>query len=729
MGKTITFVDRAERKYQLLIDGGGTALDGGSVTFETQENADADMFMPVRCQTGTFRYIGTNDHSNWLSLIPSDAIDKRVVLQRYNSSNDTWTTVWQGYIQPQVFENEYPGLGTVEHDFAVQCPLSVLDTVDIDPNPNATPESSRIINNYPTVTFGQLLQNFVFNRVTSTGTANKNTRISYYYIQGTTAVTRARLGLRVMWANFLDVDSNNNVVCKYTCKQVLEEFCKFFGYTCRMHGDCVYFTQPTGNNVGFSRYSNLTGSPDSFPRSTFNITDAMLCDTDDHEEIHPGIGKATVKSDINPLDNLVEIPYDELYDKYNVGVPSRPIIVRSVDWYAREVYNLIREPDSETTAGNENKLIYENDTVSLTCVMAVKPGTGDNAGDRAKYCRFFVYDDSDVGDFQTQVIPESKESYGWRKCIELFRASDYTGSATDTMFQIVSKQVFVISDGFLFVNFKCDQVSAWISQGLSGETVPPYATAKLRIGNKYWNGSTRTWVDYETTFDLEFDANGAKTNRSKYASQYGGLTINVPQYQGYGAQVTKTMRGDLEFCIVNVPSWSRYDQSTPQEWVDINGFLPLMDFEIGFVRGTIEDTQHRGNEYTSNGGKFRDEVNVDLIWASDVEYGQGNYKRHMPAGIGYILDGSTEKPQEKIWSMQWTTGNPDVIPEQYLSQLIANYGQTTHRLLQMNLRSSSLGDVTPRENTSGLESGTTFFPLAISHNWRDDITTLTLMSV
>ena len=728
MGKTITFVDRAERKYQLLIDGGGTALDGGSVTFETQEDNDADMFKPVRCQTGTFRYIGTNDHDAWLSLIPSDAIDKRVVLQRYIGTS--WVTMWQGYIQPQVFENEYPGLGTVEHDFAVQCPLSVLDTVDIDPNPNATPESSRIINNYPTITFGQLLQNFVFNRVTSTGTANKNTRISYYYIQGTTAVTSDRLGLKVMWANFLDVDSNNNVVCKYTCKQVLEEFCKFFGYTCRMHGDCVYFTQPTGNNVGFSRYSNLTGSPDSFPRSTFNITDAMLCDTDDHEEIHPGIGKATVKSDINPLDNLVEIPYDELYDQYNIGIPSSPIIMRSVDWYEHNVYNQIREPDA-----NGGSLSYENDTVSLTCYMANKPGIDTGAGDAKKYCRFFVYDDNEVGgDLTTQEIPDSKEAFSWRKCIELFHSYTYSGSNTQTMFTISSKQVFVISDGFLYINFKCHQVSAWVTESENffypNRENPTevktycYAKAKLRIGTKYWNGSA--WVENSpnTTFDLPFTSGGAKSNRSSY----GG--ISAPQYSGYGIPVYDTMRGDMEFSIEDVPSYQVARLSFPEDpWKDINGFLPLMDFEIGFVRGTIEDTQHRGNEYTSNGGKFRDEVNVDLIWASDVEYGQGNYKRHMPAGLGYILNGSTEKPQEKIWSMNWTTGNPDVIPEQYLSQLIANYGQTTHRLLQLNLRSSVLGDVTPMVNTSGLESGVTMFPLAISHNWRDDITTLTLMQI
>ena len=689
MGYTITFVDRAERKYRLLIDGGGTALDGGAVNFETQEDNDADMFKPVRCQTGAFRYIGKNDHATWLGLIPTDALSKTVILQR--QQGNSWNTRWQGYIQPQVFENEYPGNGTVEHDFAVQCPLSVLDTLDIDPSPTTT------INSNPTITFGALLQTYVFNRLTGT-------TISAYVMQGTTAVTSSRLGLKVMWANFLDTDSNNNVVCKYTCKQVLEEFCKFFGYTCRIHGTVVYFTQPTGNNVGFSSYTTLAGTPTAVQRGSFSITGSMLCDTENHEEIHPGIGKATVRSDINALDNLVEIPYDELFDQYNMGNLNSSTIVRPVDYYEHDVYNLIRVPDS-----NGGTLAYENDNVSLSCLMTTKPGTGSDAGNQKRYCRFFVYDDSDVGEVGG-AVPDSKTNYAWRKCIELFHSyASGTPSGNIEMFKITSKQTFVVSDGILYINFKCHQVSAWICNYFS-MGVYPSARCRLKIGDMYWNGSAWT-ANTSATFNLEFTSEGSKSTRT---------SINDPQYNGCGIPITNTMRGIIEFTILDVPSWS-----VPVAGSQVNGFLPLLDFEIGFVRGTIEDTKHRGNEYTTNGGKFRDEVNVDLIWASDVAYGTGNFIRHMPAGMGYILNGSTEKPQGTVKSM----AGGDVIPEQYLSQLIANYGQTTHRLLQMNLRSSSLGDVVPTANTSGLESNITFFPLAISHNWRDDVTTLTLMQI
>jgi len=713
MGYTMTFYDRAPlpRAYSLLIDGGGTAITGGASQFETVEDADADMFMPVRCQSGTFRFITEEDdadaRSKWEGMIPLDALSKPVKLMQGS------TVVWQGYILPQVFQNDYPYIGTQEHEMPVQCPLSVLDSLDIDPDPNG---SAPIVNSHPTITFAELLQTYIFGRLTGT-------TFQYYYVQGTTAVVAARLAVKVMWQNFLETDSNGRLTCKYTCKQVLEEFCKFFGYTCRVCGQDVYFTQPTGNSLGFARYTTLTGTGTAIQRGTFTITDAMFADTEDNEAIHPGVGKATVRSDINELDNLIEIPYDELYDRYNAGLPAGTqqdprIIIRSVDWYSHNVYNLIRQPD--TDGGH---LIYDNDNVSIDVYMQTKPGVGDDAGNQKRYGRFFVYDDTDVGDdITTQQIPESKGQFSWRKCIEVFHSHvSGTPSSSTPSFKITSKQVFVISDGMLYINFKCHEVSAWLVGNENVETYPK-AMCSLKIGsNTYWNGSAWVQSNSLVTFDLSFTSDGAKTNRPSYRQAYGGDIVNVPQYDGYGAKVDGTMRGNIEFSVIDVSSFATIDWEGSQV-AYINGFLPLLDFEIGFVRGVIEDTQHRGNEYSVKGGAFRDEVNVDLIWASDVPYGPSGYQRRMPAGLGYILDGN-DKPKQNVLSMNGSS----VVAEEMVAGLIATYGQSTHRVVQMNLRSFLLGTVTPQAVSYGLESG--MFPLAISHNWREDITTLTLIAL
>ena len=679
MAYTIPFKSLSDTDYIIEISGGSGTLTGAAEPFVTQEADDADMFLPIRTQTGYVRIVGVNDRATWLSLIPNGVTSKLVKLTHGNNVID-----WQGFLTPGVFSNEWPGGGAQEHEFPVQCPLSVLDGIDMD---TIDPNNTGII------TFGGLLQ-YIFGKLTTAGVT-----INHYYIQGTAAVTKARLDLKVIWANFVETDNTGTLVAKYTCYQVLEEVCKFFGYTCRMIGDSVYFTQPTGNSYGFTDYTTLTGSGTYSARGTFSIADNMLASNDMQEQVVPGVGKVTVSSDINKIDNLVEIPYDELFDRYYMGQSN--IIARSVDYYERGIYCAVKAPDA-----NNSDMTYENDNMSMTCHMHLVPGTGNNAGNAKKYCRFLVYDDSEVGDLGGNP-PESKKSYSWKKCVELFHSYNYPpqGTQDDTtpMFKIASKQSFIVSDGILYISFKCDEVSAWIG--------PIKCVAKMKLGDKYWDGENQVWTTTEKTFDMYFTSDGAFSTRT---------SINDPQYDGYGIPVTDTMRGTLEFSIVDVPDWTL--RIGPKSW-DINGFLPLLDFEIGFVRGAIEETKHNGNEYTKQGGSFRENLGVDLIFAADVEYGPTGYKRHMPAGFGYILNNSNEKPSATIKSM---TGG-DVTPEEYLAEIIADYGENVHRVVDVDLLTNLVGNVTPRMTDAGLCNG--MFPLAISHNWRDDITHITFITL
>ena len=676
MAYTIPFKSLSDTDYIIEISGGSGTLTGASEPFVTQEADDADMFLPIRTQTGYIRIVGVNDRATWLSLIPNGVT--AILVKLFNGP----IICWQGFLTPGVFSNEWPGGGAQEHEFPVQCPLSVLDGIDMD-------VQDPTLNHIGIVTFGELLA-YIFGKLTAAGIT-----INHYYVQGTAAVTKARLDLKVIWANFVETDNTGTLVAKYTCYQVLEEVCKFFGYTCRMQGDAVYFTQPAGNSYGFTDYASLTGSGTYSDRGTFSISDNMLASNDMDEQIVPGVGKVTVSSDINKLDNLIEIPYDELFDRYYMGQSN--IIVRSVDYYERGIYCAVKAPDA-----NGTRMTYEDDNVSMECYMATVPGTTQNAGNQKKYCRFLVYDDNEVGDVGG-TPPESKKSYSWKKCVELFHSYNYSGSDNTPMFKIASKQSFIVSDGILYVSFKCDEVSAWLG--------PIKCVAKMKLGDKYWDGENQVWTTTEKTFDMYFTSDGAFSTRT---------SINDPQYDGHGIPVTDTMRGMLEFTIEDMPDWEYIIGPVHYE---INGFLPLMDFKIGFVRGTIEEKKHSGNEYTKTGGSFRDQVNVDLIFAADVAYGPSGYLRHMPAGLGYILNNSNEKPSATIKSM---TGG-DVTPEEYLAEIIADYGENVHRVVDVDLLTNLVGNVTPRMVDSGLCNG--MFPLAISHNWRDDITHITLITL
>jgi hypothetical protein len=94
----------------------------------------------------------------------------------------------------------------------------------------------------------------------------------------------------------------------------------------------------------------------------------------------------------------------------------------------------------------------------------------------------------------------------------------------------------------------------------------------------------------------------------------------------------------------------------------------------------------------------------------------------MAAGYGYILNPGNN-PVEKVKSVD----NQDVIAEQDLAQVIAKYGETTHRLVTVNLWTDLLGNIEPTAMSTGMETG--MFPLAISHDWWNDITTVTMIQV
>jgi hypothetical protein len=48
-------------------------------------------------------------------------------------------------------------------------------------------------------------------------------------------------------------------------------------------------------------------------------------------------------------------------------------------------------------------------------------------------------------------------------------------------------------------------------------------------------------------------------------------------------------------------------------------------------------------------------------------------------------------------------------------------------MVTVNLWSDLVGNVVPTAMSSGLETG--MFPIAISHDWRDDITTITMVKL
>ena len=116
---------------------------------------------------------------------------------------------------------------------------------------------------------------------------------------------------------------------------------------------------------------------------------------------------------------------------------------------------------------------------------------------------------------------------------------------------------------------------------------------------------------------------------------------------------------------------------------------------------------------TNNNGNL-DKWNADCIFASDnnAEYGYGLL---MTASGGYLG--------------QLTYGSVQKYPEQHLVDRVSAYYATAKRMItgSLDTNAQAIASISPR-NKATLD-GSTFQPIAISHEWRDDATILTLLQM
>ena len=106
---------------------------------------------------------------------------------------------------------------------------------------------------------------------------------------------------------------------------------------------------------------------------------------------------------------------------------------------------------------------------------------------------------------------------------------------------------------------------------------------------------------------------------------------------------------------------------------------------------------------------------------------------NMEYGYGLIMnpaDGSTDAGKF-VYNVMY--GTSPQFPEQHLASRAAGFWANSRRLISAPLLSNGLcgdlaaGNISPRHKIT--VDGTTCHPIAISHEWRDDITRLTLLQM
>lgn len=646
-------------------------LNGGASPFVTQEDDNSDEFAPIRTQSGYLRIVdngyaadGTTAF-NWKDLLPTTATSRPVTLT-HQSDNSTITD-WHGYIQPQTFNGVLYG-NPQQREFPISCALSILQTFDYDPQGDGI------------MSFGELLSDILEKTDDFTGAV----------IQGG-SVVEGWLQKKFSTLNLVEEDENNEVTPKYTYFSVLEDVCRFFGWTCRQYGGKAIFTcaddllkqqfveYDTEDLYYTGQGQTGLGEADVWKSKTLGD---IFASVDNNDTIVQGIRKATITANINASPSVVELPYDKIDELYAGNAVTQTT-------YGTETTKYLFT--KKAAVANAHTLTFP------WCTLQFAAGGS------------FVYEGQTFEYFASEHIYEYYEDLLVYKHSYNFTTNIYVKGVAQNdgyLFALRTRSAYALSNGMIVISAQTyidaldttddDKHITYVGMGS--------LYAVLKVGGKYWNGSawSTTWASFEIPIGTDGGSPGDQGTGSILSNR--DLTSNYPNYEGYGVPVAGSLGGVVELQICGF-----YDAAQPYQYGQRG--VAIENLTIDFLRPSVPNQQER-NVYKSTGSnQFVNEPTIDLIFASD---------NNNQFGCGIILnaDGS-------YCSGLAYPDNTTQHPEQHTADRMGTFYAQTRRLLAIDVLSNLLGTISPMYKITA--DGTLMHPISINRNWRDDVTRLTLL--
>mgnify|MGYP006874647421 FL=1 len=650
--------------YDANYSGNPIPLKGGAEPFVTQEDDDEDMFLPVRTQSGYIRIVDDGKDANgnafnWKDLLPSTDVDRPVTL-----TAATGTVLWHGFMQAQNFTGVLYG-NPQEREFPVQCPLTVLSANDISANEREMKTFGYVIaqafSSIPTLTF----DNFIF--------------------QGG-ADAREWLLKLVDWQNYVTSEDDETVQARFDYGLVLEDICKYWGWSCRVYRQSVIFCRVDDNDVEpnalvltLAELGSLTsnsGTVETFLSAASLPTDVFVS-VDNDETLVRGYRKATVHANAGEGDTAVIKAYPD-------GVEKK--IEES------GLYYTVQYDDAECTYKGK-LLTAESAFMSFQC--------------REGY-----------GSLDYLISNHNPEGMQPGPMIRILKS--YTGINSNAYVSIRTKFAHSYYDpralSILTYSFKFGLrftgtigFNGFDYQNADGTRGNNRMVCRLGIGMtrntaKWWDG--RRWTDSETAFPVLI---GNTTNEfivavidgtSLYRLYFKNVPTNADNMYGYIF---------LDFL-----------GSDDMPEIDGERVFDIKDFKVEFVRfntyNNLLQPVERNNSYNYSANAADNERND---WDSDLVYASDN--KFMAFGYGIPIN-----PDGKQMKLA-TYGSSQEIPEQNMANRVAAYWGTSKRKITADLNTAVIPAITPRKTVT--LDGTDCYPISITNDWWNDKTTLTLLQL
>jgi hypothetical protein len=583
---------------------------------------------------------------------------------------------WQGFMQAQNFGGTLYG-NPQEREFPVQCCLSVLAATQVSTT------QTQLCN------FAFLLR-YIFQSIpTHTFTA--------FAIQGGIHAQNWLLK-RLDWNNFLNENSDNDVEPRYNLYEILEDVCRFWGWTVRTYQQTIYMTSSDDttepyflmlvpNNLDTLAGGGTAGSV-SIPYTLKSVGGDLFASTDNDDFKQRGAGKATVKADVNEQDTLVQFAPPSVRKKME-GTPAQ------WTWI----------PSGEDLVG-----YFETGTIGIfeTDIL-----DGSAHVTRGGFCRRQIFSSKDqdkpyVGDMflinnrgwsSSEVVSTPAVSIVTKKAMAL------GGGSINVKGDIyINDQPFSNSDN------KTPQM--YVGLGISPDGIREHA----RWWYIYYNNQRQIVKGWSNAGNVE------KFFAGVTGSSLKGCMLSMSSVVYDAIPVDEGMYGFIHFDVYSF----------------LLGFTPIEVFQIGnlsieFSRDSIDippnldivrprvifEERATSKEYTStNQNQTHEEWNADCIFASDS---------NMEYGYGLLMNANGSFMQ----TAPYTDGNEH--PEQHLANRVANYWAVSRRRMCVDVRSNATAETTPFSDVTPqymlIINDTKMHPVAISREWRDDVVRMTLLEM
>lgn len=651
--------------YDNNYNGSPTQLTGGAQPFVTEEDDDDDWFAPVRTQSGYLSIVDTgkdNDGNpfNWRDFIPTTDTDRPVTL-----TDEHGTILWQGFMQAQNFGSQLYEIPQ-ERQFPVQCVLTVLGAKEMSQNRNIRNFASllnEMLQQIPTLTISKIVIQDRFDFASDTLTW---------------------LFKKVCGHLFYESDDNGNIVSKYTYLELLEEICKYWGLTARVHRQSLYLTKIDDadcKNIFEVTRENLNQSvsngTDGVSSLVSNFSEKPVGDNfasiENNDYQNRGCGKVTVSANAGKEPtSIIEI----FPENFELAMANRGFnIHRDLD--DRNYYGYAKVP------GNN----FENDEVSGTCV------TG------SEFNLLYFREQYGSDGFYT-VLSDATTTPVIRL---LDNGASYMHVTIGTTFAHFFPTGIIKFKLNAYRDYKKYESFEDIDGIHVGRT---YVRMAFGIGGKWWTPDQDSWSDQKGYF---YACVGSDQD-TVFLRSYNTTTISRSTIS-----VKAPMYGHATLEI--------YSVSQGMTLAENGSVIDLANLSIEYQSMSPTDENLKLTKYnkpsrdyvTMNDNSADGEYDVSTIFAT--------YNRMIP---GY---GIVHNPDGSFYGGAEISGTPTITPpEQLLANRVANYWATSKRKIECELRTDKVeqsAPITPRDLLT--IDGTTMWPIAISHDWRDDVTRITAM--